>query len=387
MFMVNVFRILPPPANPNGAEYDPDEDEPNLEPSWVHLNLVYDLFVRFIDSSNFKVNLAKQYIDHKFTFQLIDLFDSEDPRERESLKTLLHRIYAKFIFLRTDIKKQMNNVFFRFIYETERHNGITELLELMVSIINGFVLPLKDEHKTFLLRVLLPLHKVKTLAVFHSHLSCCVVQFLEKDQSLISSVIRKLLRYWPKTHSPKEVLFLNEFEEILDVTEPHNFPSVMVPMFKQIARCISSPHFQVSERALLMWNNDYIISLLSENCENIMPILLPVLCQNSAHHWNRTIHGLVYNALKLTMEMNHVLFDNCASEYFKREGERTNAELARQQFWQHLENIATVKQNNVDQFRDEERPPMELSKLTRWHRNLDDSTQRGSATLLPTENK
>jgi hypothetical protein len=55
-----------------------------------------------------------------------------------------------------------------------------------------------------------------------------------------------LLKYWPKTHSPKEVMFLNELEEILDVIEPAEFQKVMVPLFKQLAKCVSSPHFQVS---------------------------------------------------------------------------------------------------------------------------------------------
>ena len=54
-----------------------------------------------------------------------------------------------------------------------------------------------------------------------------------------------LLKYWPKTHSPKEVMFLNELEEILDVIEPVEFQKVMVPLFRQLAKCVSSPHFQV----------------------------------------------------------------------------------------------------------------------------------------------
>ena len=45
------------------------------------------------------------------------------------------------------IRKAINHVFFKFIYETERHNGVAELLEILGSIINGFALPLKDEHK------------------------------------------------------------------------------------------------------------------------------------------------------------------------------------------------------------------------------------------------
>ena len=56
---------------------------------------------------------------------------------------------------------QINNIFYRFVYETERHNGVAELLEILGSIINGFALPLKEEHKIFLLKVLMPLHKVR----------------------------------------------------------------------------------------------------------------------------------------------------------------------------------------------------------------------------------
>ena len=57
-----------------------------------------------------------------------------------------------------------------------------------------------------------------------------------------------LLKFWPKVHSPKEVMFLNELEEILDVMEPVEFMKVQQSLFRQIARCISSPHFQVGWR-------------------------------------------------------------------------------------------------------------------------------------------
>ncbi|KAG7233247.1 hypothetical protein INR49_007326 [Caranx melampygus] len=260
MFSVNLFRTLPPSSNPTGAEFDPEEDEPTLEAAWPHL-------------------------------QLLELFDSEDPRERDFLKTILHRIYGKFLGLRAYIRRQINNIFYRFIYETEHHNGIAELLEILGSIINGFALPLKEEHKMFLIRVLLPLHKVKSLSVYHPQLAYCVVQFLEKDSSLTEPVIMGLLKFWPKTHSPKEVMFLNELEEILDVIEPSEFVKVQEPLFRQLAKCVSSPHFQ------------------------ILPIMFPALYKNSKSHWNKTIHGLIYNALKLFMEMNQKLFDDCTQQY------------------------------------------------------------------------
>jgi serine/threonine-protein phosphatase 2A regulatory subunit B' len=46
---------------------------------------------RCLESPDFQPSVAKKYIDQKFVLQLLDLFDSEDPRERDFLKTTLHR--------------------------------------------------------------------------------------------------------------------------------------------------------------------------------------------------------------------------------------------------------------------------------------------------------
>ena len=40
-------------------------------------------------------------------------------------------------------------------------------------------------------------------------------------------------------------MFLGEIEEILDVIEPSQFQKIQEPLFKTIAKCVSSPHFQV----------------------------------------------------------------------------------------------------------------------------------------------
>uniref|UniRef100_A0AAQ4QBI3 Serine/threonine protein phosphatase 2A regulatory subunit n=1 Tax=Gasterosteus aculeatus aculeatus TaxID=481459 RepID=A0AAQ4QBI3_GASAC len=337
MFAVNMFRTLPPSSNPTGAEFDPEEDEPTLEAAWPHLQLVYEFFLRFLESPDFQPNVAKKYIDQKFVMQLLDLFDSEDPRERDFLKTTLHRIYGKFLGLRAYIRKHINNIFYRFIYETEHHNGIAELLEILGSIINGFALPLKEEHKIFLLKVLLPLHKVKSLSVYHPQLAYCVVQFLEKDSTLTEPTVMALLKYWPKTHSPKEVMFLNELEEILDVIEPSEFVKVMEPLFRQLAKCVSSPHFQ---RDAVILNNEYIMSLISDNAAKILPIMFPSLYRNSKTHWNKTIHGLIYNALKLFMEMNQKLFDDCTQQFRAEKSKEKAKWKEREEAWLKIENLA-----------------------------------------------
>ncbi|OBS65688.1 hypothetical protein A6R68_05761 [Neotoma lepida] len=235
-----MFRTLPPSSNPTGAEFDPEEDEPTLEAAWPHLQLVYEFFLRFLESPDFQPNIAKKYIDQKFVLQL----------------------------------------------------------------------------------------------------AYCVVQFLEKDSTLTEPVVMALLKYWPKTHSPKEVMFLNELEEILDVIEPSEFVKIMEPLFRQLAKCVSSPHFQVAERALYYWNNEYIMSLISDNAAKILPIMFPSLYRNSKTHWNKTIHGLIYNALKLFMEMNQKLFDDCTQQ-FKAEKLKEKLKMKeREEAWVKIENLA-----------------------------------------------
>lgn len=304
------------------------------------MQIVYEFFLRFIESPDFSTNIGKRYIDHGFVLQLLELFDSEDPRERDFLKTTLHRIYGKFLNLRAFIRRSINHVFFQFIYETERHNGIAELLEILGSIINGFALPLKDEHKTFLTRVLIPLHKGKSLALYHPQLAYCVVQFLEKDPTLTEEVLMGLLRFWPKVNSPKEVMFLNEVEEILDVIDAQEFQKIMEPLFQQLARCINSQHFQVAERALYYWNNEYIVNLMGENLAVILPLVFPALYNNSRSHWNRTIHGMVYNAMKIFVDINPQMFEECQQSYRHHRIEESQRAIARYDEWLQLRQIA-----------------------------------------------
>jgi serine/threonine-protein phosphatase 2A regulatory subunit B' len=140
-------------------------------------------------------------------------------------------------------------------------------------------------------------------------------------------------------------MFLNELEEILDVIEPAEFRKVMKPLFKQLARCVSSPHFQVAERALYYWNNEYIMSLISDNAAEILPIMFPSLYRNSKTHWNKTIHGLIYNALKLFMEINQKLFDECTQNYKLQRQKEKELFLKRDNIWSKIEEVASANPN------------------------------------------
>ena len=54
---------------------------------------------------------------------------------RDYLKTITHRIYSKLTQRRALIRRVIANVFFEFVYETEKHNGIAEMLEILARCV------------------------------------------------------------------------------------------------------------------------------------------------------------------------------------------------------------------------------------------------------------
>jgi serine/threonine-protein phosphatase 2A regulatory subunit B' len=110
-------------------------------------------------------------------------------------------------------------------------------------------------------------------------------------------------------------------------------------VFRQLAKCVSSPHFQVAERALYFWNNDWIINLISENANVLVPLVFPALYQ-SKEHWNKTIHGHIYNALKLFMEMNQHLFDECTQNYKANRQQDKERLKQREEKWNQVVKMA-----------------------------------------------
>ena len=65
--------------------------------------------------------------------------------------------------------------------------------------------------------MLIPLHKVKTLATFNSQLQICVKNYLEKQLLLSVDLLKGLIKFWPLTSPAKEVIFISVIEEILDL--------------------------------------------------------------------------------------------------------------------------------------------------------------------------
>merc|ERR1712113_679784 len=114
-------------------------------------------------------------------------------------------------------------------------------------------------------------------------------------------------------------------------------------LFQRLAQCITCPHFQVAERTLFFWNNDYIVKLINQNRHALFPMITGALYKNSKQHWNNTVNGLTFNVLKLLMEADPPLFDQCSDQYREDEEAIEREEQIRKQKWKMLEDLHMAK--------------------------------------------
>lgn len=121
---------------------------------------------------------------------------------------------------------------------------------------------------------------------------------------------------------------------------------------------------QVAERALYYWNNEYIVNLIGENIQVILPIVFSALYHNSKTHWNRCvrhiaepgqgtdplrrqIHNLAYNALKLLMDINPQLFEECTNHLKEQRMNEQAMQQAREERWRRLRDSAMENRDST----------------------------------------
>ena len=311
MIKSNIIRSIPPiPPLAKVPMIGDDIKDTIYEATWPHLEIVYQIFQKFLESPLMNPQVFNQYFDKSFITNILALFDSPDQKERDSLKMILHKLYLRFLSKRIIIRQSISNILYTFIYETKYFCGISELLEIMISIVNGFVIPLKEEHKDFLINILLPLHTSYFLHLFHTNLFYCVLQYIQKDPDLIPIIVNKLLKLWPVSSSTKEILFINQLGRILEIMSEEQFVGLIHDgLFTQIGKSLSSNNFQVSETTLLLWKIDRFVQLITLHAKEIFPIICPYLYQTGTNHWNTGIRNLAVSVIRICMETSRSEFD------------------------------------------------------------------------------
>lgn len=349
MIKSNIIRSLPPiPDLAKVPMIGDDINDTIYESAWPHLELVYQIFQRFLESALLEPNAVEQYVDASFIVQFLLLFNTSDARERESLKMVLHRLYLKFVSKRPFIRQAIQHIFYTYIYETKYFSGIFELLEIMVSIINGYAIPLKQEHKDFLIKILLPLHTSNFLHTFHQRLFDCVNQYIKKDATLIPIIVKELLKIWPVSCSLKELIFISVFSKIFDSMSDDQFKELMFDLFHRVGLCITSDNFQVSEAGMLLWKNDRFIRCIKANAKELYPIICPFLYKTGTNHWNPAIKNLAVSVIRICMETASDVFEAFSRSMKSQSIQEANKIAGERDTWKLVINTALQQDNTID---------------------------------------
>mmetsp|Transcript_4875 Transcript_4875/g.12550 ORF Transcript_4875/g.12550 Transcript_4875/m.12550 type:complete len:920 (-) Transcript_4875:44-2803(-) len=344
----NCFRSFETADDPTAPAFDPEDDEPILETGWPHLSLVYTLLLKTLDQKALNVDLFVSVAGTEFVSRLVANMGSCDPRERDSAKSCVHRAYGRFMPIRASIRKMLKDVMIRLAYDTTAvpFHGAQELLEFYGCIVNGFVSPIKDEHKAMLVGGLLPLHRCKSLAVYHRQLVYCVTQFLSKAPDLVHVVLPYILAHWPRNNAPKEMLYMSELEGIMRAIDAPTLDDIFELACRRIAKCAQSVHFMVAERALSFWNNPIFLRQVRKDLSMAFPILAPALHLNSKRHWSGSIHDHNDNAIEVMNEIDADMFMELAPAQIQSEkADRQTARASMESKWDRL--AAMAKANPI----------------------------------------
>lgn len=315
MIEKNIFRPLPNVKKSNLAFSETGiEQEEEVDPSWPHLQGIYEFFLQLIINEAADVKSLKVYVTPQFVQEFLELFDSEEGVERDYLKNILHKLYAKLVPRRKMIRKAINECFFALIHENHKFNGAAELLDILASIISGFAVPLREEHVIFFKNVIIPLHKVQTCSEFFEQLLRCSMLFLTKDRNLAIPLLEGLLKFWPFANCVKETLFLTELQEVLEVCEVEKIDHLIPRLFRRIVRCIGGTHLQVADRAMCFFENDYFLTILRTYKDQTFPMLVPTIVDLADNHWHKILQESLVALKTILKEIDSFAFEDALKQ-------------------------------------------------------------------------
>jgi serine/threonine-protein phosphatase 2A regulatory subunit B' len=163
--------------------------------------------------------------------------------------------------------------------------------------------------------VLMPLHKctldnngfesLDAFEALHPPLLECITSFIERDPPTLKIVVQGLSSAW--SHRPHSLL-LEELEVVINLSPPNIFRSIASNVLQLLSLAVSDQHFQIAERALLLWRGEYFVSLIAQHRHTALPLLYQPLVQSETKHWHPQVRVLASNVLKLFQSMDEHLF-------------------------------------------------------------------------------
>lgn len=348
MIYQNIFRALPAKK---GAELDAMDEGADVQDtqdkSWPTLVLVYEIYLHLIKHPAITESILKQFLTESYIQCLLDLFESNNVNERDYLKQVVHKLYAKVIKRRKVFRKMFNNHFISLVYERPTANGANEILDIYSSIISGFAVPLRSEHVDFFKHFLTPLLKVQTCSDFYEELLRCILIFLNKDKGLSKILLNTVLEFWPYGNTAKEIGFIITLYEAMDfITELDDIEDHVEPLFKRIAICLNSEHVQIIDRSMTFFEKDSLLNLVRTYPNMVYSVIVPPIERQIKEHWHEILKNNFKDLKTILMEVDENSYQKVCKKLVSVQEKKLTKRLELDTKWKILE--SRIKESKPD---------------------------------------
>lgn len=386
LFSKNIFRSYPP------ISYFPpsilfDRVESFHDDAWDQIFEVYSFFISFVTSTYIDPKMLNNELSLSFIKNLFSCFLSPDGRERKQVLEVLYIIACRFPEKCNNIFELIINKLIDSIYTKSNQWGLSQILELlskMMTSIPQFSLSLRDNFlskseslnenlndnsnsTSILEQAFLHLHQLPSFPSFSSNLYACInyylqIQNTEKSTHLVEKILLYFLNHYPVASQKKQIIILNEIQQIISNFSKVIFPSVAVKLMTFIGRNLFiSPCVEISEKSMSFVFEDCFSTLINQYYSQIVPVFYVSSLEVSKNHHDDSIRGLAIAVLQELSRINHRLFNDIVMQI--------NKESKQESFFDSEKNKTKINDEIVFDFKVKSKSKNDnnsISRLDKW---------------------
>ena len=134
----------------------------------------------------------------------------------------------------------------------------------------------------------------------------------------------------------KQILFLNEISSLTNNLNITNSVEIIPIISELVAKSISDANYCISEKALMLWENDNFMRVIHNNSQITFPILLPEIFKTAATHWCEDLRSLALNTMSLLKGCDIDTFNSIGFKFKQMESNKVMKQIEIGSVWNEI---------------------------------------------------
>jgi len=145
---------------------------------------------------------------------------------------------------------------------------------------------------------------------------------VNKDQTIATTVLAGLLKFWPQLSPTKQAFYLREMLNVIGALVEHEngfsfakYRAIVLLCVDKIFECMESPHFQVADQALSLWKDTVMLYLSKCQKDVIWRRLFIIFKDIELNHWNQGVQNLCKEVVVYYERIDSAYWQQLKEEY------------------------------------------------------------------------